>query len=95
MDYGEAMTQMKAGRVARRTGWKGHVRVEGLRMVRVEPDKVPATYRATPEDQAATDWTVAGTPATSPGAEIEVDILSSELANNSPHWLSPEGKKNR
>lgn len=65
MTYEAAMTEMKQGRVARREGWEGHVRIEGLRMIRVRPGALPSAFHATREDQAASDWVASQTPARS------------------------------
>lgn len=60
MNFEIMMGNIKLGRVARRDGWEGHVRVEGIRMIRVRPNKLPAEYCATIADREAIDWVVSG-----------------------------------
>lgn len=82
MTYDDAMEQMKLGRAVRREGWQGHVRVEGLRIVRVKPNVRPAKFHATAADRAATDWVASAPPTTS--ALVPQDV--SDFLNHGPDW---------
>ena len=64
MTYDDAMTQMKQGHAARREGWNGYVRIEGMRLIRVRPDRKPSPFRASPDDRAASDWVASDAPTT-------------------------------
>lgn len=71
MTYDDAMEHMKVGRVAKREGWHGHVRIEGLRIIRVRPNVRPIKFYATAADRAATDW-VASVPPARSGATVDI-----------------------
>lgn len=65
MTFEEAMTEMKLGRVARREGWTGHVRIDGLQIIRVQPNILPHRFFASAADKRADDWVVSKSPGVS------------------------------
>lgn len=56
MTFDDAIAKMKLGHVAKRADWQGHVRIYGIRMIRIRPNVMPADYTASSEDKTATDW---------------------------------------
>lgn len=78
MTYEDAMNQMKLGRAAKRAGWAGHTRIEGLTIIRVTPGRVPYLFYASREDKAATDW-VASVPPTRSDVQPNIATFSELL----------------
>lgn len=65
MNFEQAMTFARGGRVVRRKDWTGHVRCEGICLLRVQPGKRPTSYYASPGDKTALDWETSQPPARS------------------------------